>query len=52
MITLLMRVIIGLKIAFWVGVITLAFVYSTEIGGLFSGSLDRFDHMISYEEEG
>lgn len=52
MITTLVRVIIGLKIAFWVAMITLAFVYSTEIGDFFSGSMARFDHLIGYGEQG
>jgi hypothetical protein len=48
MITTLVRVIIGLKIAFLIGVIILALVYPTEIGDFFTGALARFDHMISY----
>ena len=51
MITTLMRLIIGLKVLFWVAVITLAFVYSAEIGDFFSGGMTRFDYMIGFEEK-
>lgn len=50
MITTLMRLIIGLKIAFWIGVVVLVLVYSAEIGAFFSGAADRFDHLIGYGE--
>ena len=50
MITTLIRAVIGFKVLFWVIVIILAFVYSSEIGSLFSGAADRFDHMIGYTE--
>ncbi len=52
MITTLMRLIIGLKVLFWVAVITFIFVYTSEIGDFFSGGMARFDHLIGYGEQG
>lgn len=50
--TTLVRLIVAVKVLFWIGVITLAIVYSAEIGGFFTGALDRADHLIGYEENG
>ena len=52
MITTLMRVIIGFKIALVITVVTVIFVYSSEIGDLFTGVGARFDHLIGYGEQG
>lgn len=50
--TFLIKLVIAIKVLFWVAVITLIYAYSAEIGDFFSGSMARFDHLIGYEEQG
>ena len=50
MMTTLVRLIVAVKVLFWIAAITLIYVYSAEIGDFFSGAAARFDHLIGYEE--
>ncbi len=38
----------GIKVLIWIAAITLIYVYSAEIGGLFTGALARLDHLIGF----
>ena len=52
MIQAIIKLIIILKVLSIATMVVLAVIFWSEIGDFFTGSLDRFDHMISYEEEG
>ena len=47
--TFLVKLIIAIKVLFWVAVVVLVFSFSDEIGSFFTGAVDRFDYTIGYK---